>query len=57
MELFFLSSRFLELEEFNTKLLNRYFNLNHETPLNLQKYISIVNREVTELIKWLSNNK
>ena len=30
----------------NTKLPNRYFNSNHETPLNLQRYISIVKKEV-----------
>ena len=35
----------------NTKLPNCYFNPNHETPLNLQRYISIVKKEVTELLK------
>ena len=39
------------LTGFNTKLPNRYFNPNHETPLNLQRYISIVEKEVTELLK------
>ena len=34
-----------------TQLSNRYFNPNHETPLNLQGYISIVKKEVTELLK------
>ena len=37
--------------DLNTKLPNRYFNPNHETPLNLQKYISVVKKEVTELLK------
>ena len=35
----------------NTKLPNCYFNPNHETPLNLQIYISIVKKEITELLK------
>ena len=35
----------------NTKLPNCYFNPNHETPLNLQRYISIVKKEITELLK------
>ena len=30
---------------------NCYFNPNHETPLNLKSYISIVNKEITELLK------
>ena len=34
----------------NTKLPNCYFNPNHETPLNLQRYTSIV-KKVTELLK------
>ena len=37
--------------DLNTKLPNRYFNPNHETPLNLQRYISLVKKEVTELLK------
>ena len=37
--------------DLSTKLPNRYFNPNHETPLNLQKYISIVKKEVTEVIE------
>ena len=37
--------------DLNTKLPNRYFNPNHETPLNLQRYISVVKKEVTELLK------
>ena len=28
-----------------------YFNPNHGTPLNLQRYISVVKKEVTELLK------
>ena len=35
----------------NTKLANRYFNLNHEIALNLQRYVSIVKKEVPELLK------
>ena len=35
----------------NTKHPNLYFNPNHETPLNLQRYISVVKKEVTELLK------
>ena len=35
----------------NTKLPNCYFNPNNETPLNLQRYISIVKKEITELLK------
>ena len=34
-----------------TKLPNRHFNLTYETPLNLQRYISVVKKEVTELLK------
>ena len=37
--------------DLNTKRPNRYFNPNHETPLNLQRYASIVKKEVTELLK------
>ena len=37
--------------DLNTKLPNRYFNPNHEAPLNLQRHISIVKKEVTELLK------
>ena len=37
--------------DLNTKLPNRYFNPNHETPLNLQRYISVVKKEVTGLLK------
>ena len=37
--------------DLNTKLPNSYFNRNHETPLNLQRYISIVKKEATELRK------
>ena len=37
--------------DLNTKLPNCYFNPNHETPLNLQRYISVVKKEVTELLK------
>ena len=37
--------------DLNTKLLNRYFNPNHETPLNLQRYISIVKKEIAEILK------
>ena len=37
--------------DLNSKLPNRYFNPNHETPLNLQRYISTVKKEVTELLK------
>ena len=37
--------------DLNTKLPNCYFSPNHETPLNLQRYISIVKKETTELIK------
>ena len=33
--------------DLNTKLPNRYFNPNYETLLNLQRYISIVKKEVT----------
>ena len=35
--------------DLNTKLPNRYFNPNHETPLNLQRYIPVVKKEVIEL--------
>ena len=35
----------------NTKLPNCCFNPNHETPLNLQRYISIVKKEIIELLK------
>ena len=35
----------------NTKAPNRYFNRNHETPLNLRRRISIVKKKVTELQK------
>ena len=34
-----------------TKLPNPYFNPNYETSLNLQRYISVVKKEVTELLK------
>ena len=37
--------------DLNIKLPNRYFNPNHETTLNLQRYISVVKKEVTELLK------
>ena len=37
--------------DLNTKLPNGYFSLNHETPLNLQRYIAIVKKAVTELLK------
>ena len=37
--------------DLNTKLPNRYFNPKRETPLNLQRYISVVKKEVTELLK------
>ena len=37
--------------DLNTKLRNRYLNSNHETPLNLPRYISIFKKEVTELLK------
>ena len=37
--------------DLNTKLPNCYFNPNNETPLNLQRYISIVKKEITELLK------
>ena len=40
-----------ERRDLNTKLPNRYFNPNHEALLNLQRYISIVKKEVTELLK------
>ena len=38
----------------NTKLPNRYFNPNHKTPLNLQRYISVVKKEATELLKKIN---
>ena len=37
--------------DLNTKLPNRYLNSNHETPLNLQRYISTVQKEVTEPLR------
>ena len=37
--------------DLNTKLPNRYFNPNHEIPLNLQRYISLIKKEITELLK------
>ena len=37
--------------DLNIKLPNGYFSLNHETPLNLQRYIAIVRKAVTELLK------
>ena len=37
--------------DLKTKLPNRYFDPNHETPLNLQWFISIVKKEVAELLK------
>ena len=37
--------------DLNTKLPNCYFNPNHKTPLNLQRYVSILKKEVTELLK------
>ena len=37
--------------DLNTKLPNCYFNPNHETPLNLQRHISIAKKEITELLK------
>ena len=37
--------------DLNTKVPNCYFNPNHETPLNSQRYISIVKKEITELLK------
>ena len=37
--------------DLNTRLPNRYCNPNHETPLNLQRYISIIKKEVTELLQ------
>ena len=37
--------------DLNTELPNRYCNPNHETPLNLQRYTTIVKKEVTELLK------
>ena len=37
--------------DLNTKLKNGYFNPNHETPLNLQRYISVVKKGVIELLK------
>ena len=40
-----------ERYDLNTKFPNLYFNPNHETPLNLQRYISVVKKEVTELLK------
>ena len=46
--------RQIQLEErcnLNTKLPNRSFNSNHETPLNLQRCISIVKKDFTELLK------
>ena len=41
----------------NTKLPNCYFNRNHETPLNLHRYISIVKIEVTKLRKKPNNQQ
>ena len=41
----------------NTKLPNCYFNRNHETPLNLYRYISIVKIEVTKLRKKPNNQQ
>ena len=41
----------------NTKLPNCYFNRNHETPLNLDRYISIVKIEVTKLRKKPNNQQ
>ena len=32
-------------------ILTSNFHPNHETPLNLQRYISVVKKEVTELLK------
>ena len=40
-----------ERYDLNTKFPNLYFNPNHETPLNLQRYISVVKKEVTGLLK------
>ena len=37
--------------DLNTKLPNRYFHPNHETPLNLQRYMSKVKKEAIELLK------
>ena len=37
--------------DLNSNLPNCSFNPNHKTPLNLQRYISIVKKEVTELLK------
>ena len=43
--------------DLNTKLPNCYFNPNHETPLNLQRYILLVKKEVTELLKKPSDQE
>ena len=37
--------------DLNAKLPNHYLNSNHETPLILQRYISTVQKEVTELLR------
>ena len=37
--------------DLNTRLPNCCFTPNHETPWNLQRYISVVKKEVTELLK------
>ena len=43
-----------ERYDLNTKLPNLYVSPNHETPLNLQRYFSVVKGEVTELRKKLN---
>ena len=40
-----------ERYDLNTKLPNLYLNPNHETPVSLQRYFSVVKKEVTELLK------
>ena len=40
-----------ERYDLNTKFPNLYFNPNHETPVSLQKYFSVVKKDVTELLK------
>ena len=37
--------------DLNIKLPDCYFNENYETPSNLQRFITIVKKEVTELLK------
>ena len=43
--------------DLNTKLQNRYFSPNHEIPLNLKIYNSIVKKEVAKLLKKKPNNQ